>query len=167
MEQWKHNARRNTIWKKEEAILKLSKKTEAYKDFDKNSSVVKILPKNAEIIYRELILVNQHVWVECVSPSENFYIPIRRWNGQSPYSKKYKLSELKHTILDLKKDKPMTKKVENGIDIYIDRDKEIMYVSMNQKMTYESQKRLKESINVIKGYQVMVFDYINDIKFLN
>ena len=42
-----------------------------------------------------------------------------------------------------------------------------MYISMNQKMTPESYRKVKEGIDVIKGYQVMVFDYINDIKFLN
>ena len=31
----------------------------------------------------------------------------------------------------------------------------------------EAYKKAKEGISVIKGYQVMVFDYINDIKFLN
>ena len=56
---------------------------------------------------------------------------------------------------------------KDGVDIYIDNDKQIMYVSMNEKMTAESQRRLKENIDVLKGYQVMVFDYINDIKFLN
>ena len=56
---------------------------------------------------------------------------------------------------------------KDGVDIYIDNDKEIMYISMNQKMTPESYRKVKEGIDVIKGYQVMVFDYINDIKFLN
>ena len=61
----------------------------------------------------------------------------------------------------------MKKETRNGVDIYIDRDKEIMYISMNEKMTAESQRRLKENIDVLKGYQVMVFESINDIKFLN
>lgn len=61
----------------------------------------------------------------------------------------------------------MDKETRNGIDIYIDREKEIMYVSMNEKMTPESQRRLKENIEIFNGYKVMVFDYINDIKFLN
>ena len=61
----------------------------------------------------------------------------------------------------------MAKETKNGVDIYIDRDKEIMYISMNEKMTPESQRRIKENIEILKGYKVMVFDYINDIKFLN
>ncbi len=59
------------------------------------------------------------------------------------------------------------KKTKDGIDIYIDREKEIMFISMNEKMTPESQRRLKENLGMLKGYQVMVFDYINDIEFLN
>ena len=59
------------------------------------------------------------------------------------------------------------KETRDGVDIYIDNDKEIIYVSMNEKMTPEAYKKTKEGISVIKGYQVMVFDYINDIKFLN
>ncbi|WWT40254.1 hypothetical protein [Staphylococcus phage PT1-4] len=51
--------------------------------------------------------------------------------------------------------------------IYIDKEKEIMFISMNEKMDPESQRRLKENLGMLKGYQVMVFDYINDIKFLN
>lgn len=61
----------------------------------------------------------------------------------------------------------MDKEHEDGVDIYIDRDKEIMYVSMNQRMTPESQKRLRESFNESLDYKVMVFESINDIKFLN
>ena len=66
-----------------------------------------------------------------------------------------------------KRNKGIKKETKDGVDIYIDRDKEIMYISMNEKMTPESYRKVKEGINVIKGYQVMVFDYINDIKFLN
>lgn len=168
MEDWKYNGRRGSYWKKEEAMLKMSRRTEAYKDFDKNSCVVRMLPKGSKVIYREIILVNHHLWVECVGTTETFYIPLRRWNGSLPSSKKYKLGELQHEIIEIgRKKKTMKKDTENGVDIYIDNDKEIIYVSMNQKMTPESHRRLEESINLIKGYQVMVFDYINDIKFLN
>ena len=168
MEKWKYNSRRDSYWKKEEAMLKMSKRTEAYKDFDKNSCVVRMLPKGSKVIYREIILVNNHLWVECVGTTETFYIPLRRWNGYPPNSKKYKLGELQHEIIEIgRKKKTMKKETKNGVDIYIDRDKEIMYISMNEKMTAESQRRLKENIDVLKGYQVMVFDYINDIKFLN
>ena len=61
----------------------------------------------------------------------------------------------------------MDKETKDGVDIYIDKEKEIMFISMNEKMTPESQRRLKENLGMLKGYQVMVFDYINDIKFLN
>lgn len=61
----------------------------------------------------------------------------------------------------------MGKETENGVDIYIDKEKEIMFISMNEKMTPEYQRILKENLGMLKGYQVMVFDYINDIKFLN
>ena len=61
----------------------------------------------------------------------------------------------------------MKKETKNGVDIYIDKEKEIMFISMNEKMTHESQRRLKENLGMLKGYQVMVFDYINDIEFLN
>ena len=66
-----------------------------------------------------------------------------------------------------KRNKGIKKETKDGVDIYIDRDKEIMYISMNEKMTAESQQRLKNSFRSIKGYQIMAFDYINDIKFLN
>ena len=168
MEDWKYNSRRGSYWKKEEAMLKISKRTEAYEDFDKNSPVVRVLPKNSKVIYREIILVNYHLWVECLGTSETFYIPLRRWNGLHPYNKKYKLGALQHEIIEIgRKKKNMKKDTKNGVDIYIDNDKEIMYVSMNEKMTPEAYKKAKEGISVIKGYQVMVFDYINDIKFLN
>ena len=168
MEDWKYNSRRGSYWKKEEAMLKMSKRTEAYKDFDKNSCVVRMLPKGSKVIYREIILVNNHLWVECVGTTETFYIPLRRWNGSLPSSKKYKLGELQHEIIEIgRKKKSMKKDTKNGVDIYIDNDKEIMYISMNQKMTPESYRKAKEGINVIKGYQIMIFEYINDIKFLN
>ena len=168
MEKWKYNSRRGSYWKKEEAMLKMSKRTEAYKDFDKNSPVIRVLPKNSKVIYREIILVNYHLWVECSGTSETFYIPLRKWNGLHPYNKKYKLGALQHEIIEIgRKEKSMKKDTKNGVDIYIDNDKEIMYISMNQKMTPESQRRLKENLDMLKGYQVMVFDYINGIKFLN
>ena len=168
MEDWKYNGRRGSYWKKEEAMLKMSRRTEAYKDFDKNSSVVRVLSKDSKVIYREIILVNQHLWVECVGTTETFYIPLRRWNGYPPISKKYKLGELQHIIIEIgRKKKSMKKETRDGVDIYIDNDKEIMYISMNQKMTPESYRKAKEGINVIKGYQIMIFEYINDIKFLN
>ena len=67
----------------------------------------------------------------------------------------------------MKGNKTMKKETRDGVDIYIDNDKEIMYISMNQKMTPESYRKAKEGINVIKGYQIMIFESINDIKFLN
>src|SRR5699024_11705521 len=88
MEDWKYNSRRGSYWKQEEAMLKMSRRTEAYKDFDKNSCVVRMLPKGSKVIYREIILVNHHLWVECVGTTEIFYIPLRRWNGSLPNSKK-------------------------------------------------------------------------------
>ena len=168
MEDWKYNSRRGSYWKKEEAMLKMSRGTEAYKDFDKNSPVVRVLPKNSKVIYREIILVNQHLWVECVGTTETFYIPLRRWNGLHPYNKKCKLGALQHEIIEIgRKEKSMKKDTRNGVDIYIDKEKEIMYISMNEKMTPESQRRIKENIDSLRGYKAMVFDYINDIKFLN
>lgn len=56
---------------------------------------------------------------------------------------------------------------KDGIDIYIDRDKETMYISINQKMTPEAQRSVKESFSEIIDYKIAVFEYINDIKFLN
>ena len=168
MEDWKYNSRRGSYWKKEEAMLKMSRRTEAYEDFDKNSCVVRMLPKGSKVIYREIILVNHHLWVECVGTTETFYIPLRRWNGSPPDSKKYKLGELQHEIIEIgRKKKSMKKETRNGVDIYIDKEKEIMYISMNEKMTPESQRRIKENIDSLRGYKAMVFDYINDIKFLN
>lgn len=61
----------------------------------------------------------------------------------------------------------MGKETKDGIDIYIDRDKEIMYVSINEKMALEAYEKIRESFSGLTGYQVIVFDYINDIKFLN
>lgn len=61
----------------------------------------------------------------------------------------------------------MAKETKNGVDIYIDRDKEIMYISMNEKMTTEAHRKVKESFTNLKGYEVMVFESINDIRFLN
>ena len=168
MEDWKYNSRRDSYWKKEEAMLKMSRRTGAYKDFDKNSSIVRMLPKDSKVIYREIILVNQHLWVECVGTTETFYIPLRRWNGLHPYNKKCKLGTLQHEIIEIeRKEKTMKKETKSGVDIYIDKEKEIMFISMNEKMTPESQRRLKENLGMLKGYQVMVFDYINDIEFLN
>lgn len=168
MEKWKYNSRRGSYWKKEESMLKISKRTEAYEDFDKNSPVVRVLPKNSKVIYREIILVNYHLWVECLGTDETFYIPLRKWNGVPPDNKNYKVGPLKHRITEIReKKKHIKKETRDGVDIYIDREKEIMYVSMNEKMTYESQQRLKESFGMLKGYQVMVFESINDIKFLN
>ena len=168
MEDWKYNSRRGSYWKKEEAMLKMSRGTEAYKDFDKNSPVVRVLPKNSKVIYREIILVNYHLWVECVGTTETFYIPLRRWNGLPPDSKKYKLGELQHEIIEIeKREKHMKKETRNGVDIYIDREKEIMYVGMNENMTTEAYKKVKESFSESIGYHVVVFESINDIKFLN
>lgn len=168
MEDWKYNSRRGSYWKKEEAMLKMSRRTEAYEDFDKNSPVVRVLPKDSKVIYREIILVNYHLWVECSGTDETFYIPLRKWNGVPPDSRKYGVGQLEHKIIEIeKREKHMKKETRNGVDIYIDNDKEIMYISMNQKMTPESYRKAKEGINVIKGYQVMIFEYINDIKFLN
>ena len=168
MEDWRYNSRRCSYWKKEEAMLKMSRRTEAYKDFDKNSPVVRVLPKNSKVIYREIILVNYHLWVECSGIDEVFYIPLRKWNGVPPDSRKYGVGQLQHKIIEIeKREKHMKKEAKNGVDIYIDKEKEIMFISMNEKMTPESQRRLKENIDMLKGYQVMVFDSINDIKFLN
>ena len=168
MEKWKYSWWRDSYWKKERAMLKISKRTEAYEDFDKNSPVVRVLPKNSKVIYREIILVNYHLWVECSGTDETFYIPLRKWNGVPPNSRKYGVGQLQHKIIEVgEREKHMKKETRNGVDIYIDRDKEIMYISMNEKMTPESYRKVKEGIDVIKGYQVMVFDYINDIKFLN
>lgn len=170
MEEWKYNWWRGSYWKNEEAKLELSSSTDAYKDCDKNSRVVMKLEKGAQVFYREVILINNHVWVLCKSTKESFYIPIRTWNNVSPVKDGYRLGPLEHKIIELpnrKGSKTMKKDTKNGVDIYIDNDKEIMYVSMNQKMTPEAYKKAKEGISVIKGYQVMIFDYINDIKFLN
>ena len=105
MEDWKYNSRRGSYWKKEEAMLKMSKRTEAYKDFDKNSPVVKVLPKNSKVIYREIILVNYHLWVECLGTSDTFYIPLRKWSGFPPGNKNYKVGPLKHRIIEIEKRK--------------------------------------------------------------
>lgn len=61
----------------------------------------------------------------------------------------------------------MEKETKNGVDIYIDKEKEIMFISMNEKMTPEAQQKLVESFNELTGYKVIVFESINDIKFLN
>lgn len=61
----------------------------------------------------------------------------------------------------------MGKETKDGIDIYIDREKEIMYISINEKMATEAYKKLEESFSDFTGYQVLVFESINDIKFLN
>ena len=170
MGEWKYNWRRDSYWKKEEARLELSSSTEVYKDCDKNSTVVMNLEKGEQVIYREIILINNHVWVLCKSTKESFYIPIRTWNNVSPAKDGYRLGSLKHKIIELPKSKgssTMKKETRNGVDIYIDKEKEIMYISMNEKMTPESQRRLKENIGMLKGYQVMVFESINDVKFLN
>ncbi len=168
MEDWKYNSRRGSYWKKEEAMLKMSKRTEAYEDFDKNSPVVRVLPKNSKVIYREIILVNYHLWVECSGTDEVFYIPLRKWNGVPPDSRKYGVGQLQHKIIEIeKREKHMEKETRNGVDIYIDKDKEIMYISMNKKMTYEAQQKIVKSFNELTGYKVIVFESINDIKFLN
>ena len=170
MEDWKYNSRRGSYWKKEEAKLELSSSTDVYEKCDKNSRVIMELKKGDQVVYREIILINNHVWVKCISTKESFYIPIRTWNNISPVESRYKLGPLEHKIIELPKSKgrsTMKKETRDGVDIYIDNDKEIIYVSMNQKMTPESYRKVKEGISVIKGYQVMVFDYINDIKFLN
>lgn len=170
MEEWKYNWRRDSYWKKEEAKLELSCNADVYEDCDKNSKVIMELKKGDQVVYREIILINNHVWVKCISTKESFYIPIRTWNNVSPVKSKYKPGPLKHKIIELpnrKGSKTMKKETRNGVDIYIDRDKEIMYISMNEKMTYESQRRIKESFGMLKGYQVMVFESINDIKFLD
>ena len=43
----------------------------------------------------------------------------------------------------------MKKETKNGVDIYIDKEKEIMFISMNEKMTPESQRRLKDRKSVV------------------
>ena len=170
MEQWNYNWWRDSYWKKEEAKLELSSSTDVYEKCDKNSRVIMELKKGDQVVYRKIILINNHVWVKCISTRESFYIPIRTWNNISPVESRYRLGPLEHKIIELPKrkgNKNMKKYNKNGVDIYIDNNKKIMYISMNQKMTEESYRKAKEGINVIKGYQVMVFDYINDIKFLN
>ena len=170
MEKWNYSWWRDSYWKKEEAKLELSNSTDVYEKCDKNSRVIMELKKGDQVIYREIILINNHVWVKCISPKESFYIPIRTWNNVPPVKDGYRLGPLEHKIIELpnrKGSKTMKKETRDGVDIYIDNDKEIIYVSMNEKMTPEAYKKVKEGINIIKGYQVMVFDYINDIKFLN
>lgn len=168
MSNWKLNSNRGSYWREEEGVIELKKDAKVYADFDKNSRVVRKYKKGTTLIYREIILINKHVWAEFAVGCSLYYIPIRTWNGVPPTQKEYDIGLLEHNIKGIKREgKPMKKETKDGVDIYIDRDKEIMYISMNQKMTYESQERLKESIRSIKGYEIMVFDYINDIKFLN
>lgn len=170
MEGWRYNWWRDSYWKKEKAKLELNSNTDVYEDCDKNSKVIMNLEKGEQVIYREIILINNHAWVLCKSTKESFYIPIRTWNNVSPVKDRYRLSPLEHEVIELSKNKgrsTMKKETKNGVDIYIDNDKQIMYVSMNEKMTYESYRKAKEGVNTIEGYQVMVFESINDIKFLN
>ena len=170
MEKWKYNWWRDSYCKKEEAKLELFSSTDVYENCDKNSRVIMELKKGDQVIYREIILINNHVWVKCISTKESFYIPIRTWNNVSPGESGYRLGPLEHKIIELpkrKKGKHMEKETRNGVDIYIDKEKEMMFISMNEKMTAESKERLKKSFNNLKGYKVMVFESINDIKFLD
>src|SRR5699024_9913091 len=122
MEKWNYNWWRDSYWKKEEAKLELSSSTDVYEKCDKNSRVIMELKKGDQVIYREIILINNHVWVKCISPKESFYIPIRTWNNVSPVESRYKLGPLEHKIIELpkrKRGKHMEKEAENGVDIYI------------------------------------------------
>lgn len=170
MEDWKFNRWRSSYWKKEEAKLELSCNTDVYEDCDKNSKVIMELKKGDQVLYREIILINNHVWVKCISTKESFYIPIRSWNNVSPVKSRYKLGPLKHKLIELpkrKEGKVMKKETRDGVDIYIDRDKEIMYIGMNERMTPEAIEKFKTSFHNVKDYEVIVFESINDIKFLN
>ena len=56
-----------------------------------------------------------------------------------------------------------------GVDIYIDREKEIIFIGVNEKITPKSREIFKKRYEnlTVKGYAVMIFESINEVKFLN
>lgn len=63
----------------------------------------------------------------------------------------------------------MKKETVNGVDIYIDREKEIIFIGMNEKISPKSKEIFKKRYEnlTVKGYAVMFFESINEVKFLN
>lgn len=170
MTEWKYNYWRQSYWKKEEAKLELVSNTDVYEDCDKNSKVIMKIEKGYQVIYKEIVLLNNHLWVVCKSIKESFYIPVRTWNNVPPTKKGYELGPLKHKIIKLPKHKgehDMKEETKDGVDIYIDRELKIIFISMNEKLTSESMEGLANSFPDLEDYKTIIFESINEIKFLN
>lgn len=54
-----------------------------------------------------------------------------------------------------------------GVDIYIDREKDILFIGMNVKITPDSIELIEKNFSNLGGYKAIVFESINEIKFLN
>ena len=53
-----------------------------------------------------------------------------------------------------------------GMDIYIDNKKNIMYVSVNERITDEGIAKIKEGLEHITDYKVIVMEKINSITYI-
>lgn len=59
-------------------------------------------------------------------------------------------------------DKTSTKR---GVDIYIDDENKVMYVSLNNNTSSEGIIKIKESLRNCETYEIVVIEEINDITF--
>ena len=60
-------------------------------------------------------------------------------------------------------DKTSTKR---GVDIYIDDENKVMYISLNNNTSNEEIKKIRETLIDFEPYKIIVLEEINDINFL-
>lgn len=60
-------------------------------------------------------------------------------------------------------DKTSTKR---GVDIYIDDENKVMYVSLNNNTSNEEIQKIRDALRDFKTYEIIVLEEINDINFL-
>ncbi|UGL60645.1 endolysin [Staphylococcus phage vB_SurM-PSU4] len=65
-----------------------------------------------------------------------------------------------------KKENTILTNNEDGMDIYIDNKKNIMYVSMNERITDKGITKLKAGLEHSTDYKVIVMEKINSINYI-
>lgn len=163
--------------KKEHARLTVtSSYVNCYLKPDKSSGKVGKLNHGDSALYSEVILSKGFCWIKVSLEqfSKPVYIPIRCWNGLRPDHRGYCVGAICNVSLkpitegkQLKKEskgKPLNH--TEGMDIYIDNKKNIMYVSVNERITDEGIAKIKEGLEHITDYKVIVMEKINSITYI-
>lgn len=55
---------------------------------------------------------------------------------------------------------------KRGVDIYIDDENKVMYISLNNNTSNEEIKKIREALIDFEPYKIIVLEEINDINFL-